>query len=59
MMKKATLTILVIIGMAAVIVLSLKLLSNEDDWICVNGQWVKHGNPRAPMLTGGCGKKQV
>lgn len=37
---------------AAVIVLlgiifSLRLLSGEDDWICENGQWTKHGNPSA------------
>jgi len=28
----------------------------EDSWICDNGQWIKHGNPRAPMPTGGCGE---
>ena len=21
----------------------------EDDWICVEGEWVKHGAPFAPM----------
>ena len=21
----------------------------EDSWICVDGQWVKHGQPSAPM----------
>jgi hypothetical protein len=20
----------------------------EDDWICVDGQWVKHGSPATP-----------
>lgn len=28
----------------------------EDDWICVENQWVKHGNPSFPMPTGGCGE---
>jgi hypothetical protein len=30
----------------------------EDDWICVDGQWVKHGAPRAPKPTGACGRKK-
>lgn len=28
---------------------------SEDDWICVEGQWVKHGYPSAPMPEGECG----
>ena len=26
----------------------------EDDWICVNGEWVKHGVPNALMPTEPC-----
>jgi hypothetical protein len=26
----------------------------EDDWICVEGQWVKHGYPSASMPEGEC-----
>ena len=29
----------------------------EDTWICDNGQWVKHGNPRAPMPREECGQQ--
>jgi len=29
----------------------------EDDWICVDGEWIKHGNPTAPMPTEPCGEK--
>ncbi len=52
--------IIFIIGIFAVIliVFSLKLLSNEDDWICRNGQWIKHGNPSAPMPTKPCSTGQ-
>lgn len=32
----------------------LKTSSPEDNWICQNGTWVKHGNPLAPMPTGTC-----
>lgn len=28
---------------------------SEDDWMCVNGEWVKHGVPSAPMPTEPCG----
>jgi len=30
----------------------------EDTWICDNGQWIKHGNPRDPMPTSGCGEEK-
>lgn len=26
----------------------------EDDWICVDGEWVKHGVPSAPKPTELC-----
>ncbi len=31
----------------------------EDDWICVNNEWVKHGNPSAPIPTTGCGEPNI
>lgn len=31
----------------------------EDDWICKNGQWVKHGAPSAPMPTEPCAGEPV
>ena len=31
-----------------------KMLFDEDDWICKDGQWIRHGNPRAPMPTEPC-----
>ncbi len=38
------------------IIFGLRLLSGEDDWICQNGQWVKHGQPDWPMPTVECKK---
>jgi hypothetical protein len=32
-----------------------RIVSGEDTWLCQNGQWVKHGNPSAPMPLGKCG----
>lgn len=31
---------------------------NEDSWICVNGQWVKHGSPSAPKPEEACDSLQ-
>jgi len=28
----------------------------EDDWLCVKGEWVRHGNPTVSKPTGGCKK---
>jgi uncharacterized membrane protein len=35
-------------------VFGIRLLSGEDDWICKNSAWVKHGNPSAPMPATPC-----
>jgi len=43
----------------AIIVLAFALRfligGSEDDWICVDGEWIKHGVPSAPMPTKPCG----
>jgi hypothetical protein len=40
----------------SILILSLFLLrGDEDTWICRDGQWVKHGNPRDPAPEIGCG----
>lgn len=31
--------------LAIFIIGGIRLFSGEDNWICQNGQWVKHGNP--------------
>ena len=50
--------IIIIVGLVLFFIvfsiLALKALGNEDDWICQNGQWVKHGNPSAEMPTTPC-----
>ena len=45
---KKTLLILTII-VVAIFFLRFVVGGSEDDWICDNGQWVKHGVPSAPM----------
>ena len=51
MVKKVLLGIL---GIVLVILVVARVLSPEDNWICQNGEWVKHGNPSGPMPSGSC-----
>ena len=57
-MKKISFTIIASMITLVVIVFALRFLVGgpEDNWICVNDQWIKHGNPGAPMPTSGCGQ---
>jgi len=54
-MKRDFLIILIIFAFLFAIGL-IKGLSNEDDWICSGGEWVRHGNPSASMPTAPCGQ---
>lgn len=38
----------------ALFVAGARLFSGEDDWICVDGQWVMHGHPSFPAPTVEC-----
>ncbi|MCW1891912.1 MAG: DUF2178 domain-containing protein [Candidatus Uhrbacteria bacterium] len=52
--KKTIYTIAVGILLLILGIASLRGLSGEDDWICQNGAWVKHGNPSFPAPTAEC-----
>lgn len=56
-MKKLLKISLVVVFVLVVIVLGIRTFLNEDDWICVDGEWVKHGNPSASKPTEFCGQK--
>lgn len=52
------------IGLLVILLIIFSILilfrSNEDTWICDNGQWVKHGNPTSSMPTKECvGKASI
>ena len=51
-MKKLGIALLVIISL--VLFLRFVVGGPEDDWICENGQWVKHGNPSSPKPESDC-----
>ncbi len=52
-MKRLIFPIVLIATIAAVLIF---LRGDEDNWICQNGRWVKHGNPSRPMPTAACEK---
>jgi hypothetical protein len=55
-MGKLVNIILVVVIALAILMVGLKTFSNEDDWLCVNGEWVKHGNPSSPKPIAFCEK---
>lgn len=52
--KKSVYIILGIIAFLIILVIGLRLFSGEDNWICSNGQWIKHGHPSFPQPTVEC-----
>lgn len=59
-MKKFLLPIVIVlvIGLSGLFVARFVFGGNEDDWICSNGEWIKHGNPNISMPLTGCGDKK-
>lgn len=51
--------ILVVILFAVAVLFSLRFIlgGDEDTWICVDNQWIKHGNPNASQPQSGCGEE--
>ncbi len=46
--------IVLLIGVGGLFSVRFFLGGNEDDWICNNGRWVKHGNPSAQKPDNPC-----
>lgn len=61
-MKKSPLKIFIIILISLILVLFFLrfiLGGPEDNWICQNNTWIKHGNPQNPPPKTGCGNTIV
>ena len=54
-MKKLFIILIVVI---AIFTIRFFIGGSEDDWICVDGKWIKHGAPSAPMPISGCGDEK-
>lgn len=59
-MKKFLVPLLIVfaIGLSAIFVGRFLFGGDEDTWICVDNQWVKHGNPKVSMPQTGCGSQK-
>lgn len=53
-MKKIINLIALVIILILAGVTIIRMSSPEDNWICQNGQWIKHGHPNLPKPTTGC-----
>jgi len=52
--KKSIYLVLMVILFLMIFLFSARLFSGEDDYICVNGSWQKHGNPSFPAPNVNC-----
>lgn len=52
--KKILYAVLSGLLLAIVLIGGIRAVSGEDNWICQNGAWVKHGNPSFPAPTVEC-----
>ena len=58
-MKKHKFIIILLIVVFGILFF-VRFSSPEDDWICVNGEWIKHGNPKAAEPEASlCGTKNI
>lgn len=51
--KKTFLAFIIVLGIF-IAVFTVRFFSGEDNWLCQNGEWVKHGNPSFPAPTSIC-----
>jgi len=49
---------LLFIVLAGWLFIRFVLGGSEDSWLCVDGEWLKHGNPSAAKPQTGCGEEK-
>src|SRR4030042_2090724 len=59
MFKKISIIIGILVFALVIFVVAARLLTDEDTWLCQDGQWIKHGQPSAAMPTQPCGEVKV
>lgn len=50
--------VVLLVGLLTFII-SMRLFTPEDTWICSNGEWLEHGKPSAPKPTLECKKTET
>jgi len=53
--KKIFIISLLTLGLVVVATTRLFFGGGEDNWICVGGEWARHGNPNGGPPDEGCG----
>jgi flagellar basal body-associated protein FliL len=53
-MKKFYWIIILVLVVLFAVVFNIRFFSGEDNWVCKDGQWVKHGVPEEPMPATEC-----
>ncbi|MBD3311771.1 MAG: hypothetical protein GF349_04765 [Candidatus Magasanikbacteria bacterium] len=58
---KKSLVLFIFIGLALsiIFIISLRMLTPEDNWICVEGEWIEHGSPDTPKPLTGCDEEKL
>jgi hypothetical protein len=59
MKNSLKLFLLLLIIFIVIITAGIRTFTDEDDWLCINGEWTKHGNPSAPKPISFCEKSCV
>jgi hypothetical protein len=54
--KKRKLMVIGLIVAILFVFIVIRFVGSEDNWICQDGKWIKHGNPRMPKPTVTCPK---
>ena len=52
--KKGVILIIILLAIIVSTVFVVRMFSQEDDWICKDGVWVKHGEPSASQPDSPC-----
>lgn len=50
-------SIVVFLLIIAAIIFGIRMFTPEDTWLCQDGAWKRHGNPKATMPTEVCPTK--
>ncbi|MFA5197499.1 MAG: hypothetical protein WC437_03700 [Patescibacteria group bacterium] len=53
-MRKYIYIVMAIFVAGLIVVAGVRFLSGEDNWVCKDGKWVRHGNPAAEKPTSKC-----
>jgi len=54
--NKPILIVISVVVIIVIVIFSARIFTPEDNWLCENGTWTRHGNPTDAMPTLDCPK---